>query len=222
MRLKIITVDLQLGRGAKRVLVGAAVAIATASLGTSVVLAAVPNEFAPGDVLTAASLNENFADLDGRIDASAAETSALEQRIAALEAAASAPRTRVELNAIAPFTVASGVYEPVPYTGLLHDDKDEFDPVSATFMPDDAGDYLVCAAFTMNNANVAFTELYLYVNDTRGKAFAGPYSDYALGCTTVRLAAGDELQVRVRQSSGSTLGVSTSDYWTGLSIYGLS
>jgi hypothetical protein len=70
MKIKIIVVDLELSRRAKRhaLLLGVPVVLLLAASG--VALSAVPFTFSPGDQLTAQSMNANFADLDGRISAS--------------------------------------------------------------------------------------------------------------------------------------------------------
>lgn len=220
MKLQIVVLDLELHTRTKRLLATATGLVITIAL-ASVAVAQVPNTFAPGDVLTSAALNENFSALDEGVAALEATNSSLETRLAALEAEVGTARSRVAVDNVAPFNLPSGVYAAIPYSTVAYDDLVEFDPVTSTFVPEQAGDYLVCAAITMDNANVAYTELYTYVNDTRDKAFGGPYTDYAMGCRAVRLVAGDELQVRVRQSSGSTLDVPSNAYFSWLTISSL-
>lgn len=90
MKLKLVVVDLELTRNQKRLGVGA-LAVAGA-LAASVALAEV-TPFAAGETLTAAKLNANFADLDGRVTTQAgdiaegaADVVALDTRVTDTEA----------------------------------------------------------------------------------------------------------------------------------------
>lgn len=68
MKLKLVVVDLEIAPRTKRNLLLVVTPLAVLGLGLAA-WAAVPNEFAPGETLTADRLNVNFKDLDRRIDA---------------------------------------------------------------------------------------------------------------------------------------------------------
>ena len=162
-------------------------------------------EFEPwmqGDPLTSAKLNKNFKDH--------------EDRLVVLEA-----KTRVSVVNVTGFAVASGARVKVPFANELYDDKNEYDSATSTFTALVGGDYEVCAMSTFNNANVTSAELSLFVDDTLERVFSLPDAYTAFGCRTVRLDAGAEVDVRIRQSSGSTLNVTADPLYHWLTIHQL-
>jgi hypothetical protein len=64
MKLKVVVLDLELSRRAKRIVAIASVALPLLLGAGALALASVPPTFNDGDTLTAADLNSNFAALD--------------------------------------------------------------------------------------------------------------------------------------------------------------
>jgi hypothetical protein len=67
MKWKVVVIDFELSPRQKRLLLRVGLPVATLVGATAIAYAAVPNVFVPGQALTAASLNENFARLDSRV-----------------------------------------------------------------------------------------------------------------------------------------------------------
>jgi hypothetical protein len=132
---------------------------------------------------------------------------------AGLDATAPVPAAFSAVD-VTDFGVPSGVNTRVPYKTELYDARDEYDPGTGRFVAATAGDYYACASLIFPAAS--YFELYLSKNGTLlGLALgAGPMS----GCTTVRLAAGEYLEVLVRQGTG-TLTVLSSPHWSSFTVY---
>lgn len=183
MKLKLVVVDLELSRRQKAVgavAIGLSLALATTLAG------AAPVPFVADETLTATKLNGNFNGLD--------------ERLAILEAAGS----HVSVLLSSSFTVGDFQFVRVPYDNVQFDALDEYDAASHQFVASAAGTYLVCASlFGVANSPPGNTELDLYVNEVRGHAFAwnSPAQSPLTGCASVRLQAGDVLDVRVLQDS---------------------
>ena len=122
--------------------------------------------------------------------------------------------TALGLDAITTFAVPPQTFTKVPYTTELYDDGDEYDTSTNRFTAKAAGDYEVCA--TLYIVNVAF-ELDVFINDARERAFAYG-TTVAEGCHTVRLKAGDHVDVRVWHAEAASESVSNVPAWTALTI----
>ena len=120
MKLKIVTVDLELTRRQRRIgmLAGA---VAVAALGASVAVAMVPHTFAAGQTLKASDLNENFTDLDDRLKT--------------LESA----KTDVTVFGTTGFASALGAFTRIPYTTVALDALGEWDSATGKFIAKEAG-----------------------------------------------------------------------------------
>jgi len=162
----------------------------------------VPTTFTAGETLKASDLNTDFANLDGRL--------------APLEA----PQGRLSYTNLTSFSLPQGTFVTVPYATKVYDDRSELDPATSAFTAKTAGDYEVCASIVAHQ-NVNGLELDLYVNGARTRSIAeGIASTYTMasGCTTLRLAASDKVDVRVFQNSPGTITMSDDPTWDWVTI----
>lgn len=181
--------------------------IAGALLLTTTV-SAVPKTWDADDVLTAADLNGNFADL--------------EERLLPLEAQG----TRVSVSGVTPFTATAQTFTRVPYSTEKIDDLNEFSPVTNTFTASQGGDYEVCATIHIGDGNSGVPyELDVFKNGLRfrvvtaNSAGAAGGASSARGCSTVRLAAGDTVDVRIYADTASAVAIANvNEYFTYLTI----
>jgi hypothetical protein len=205
MKIKVVVVDLELSRRAKRVAVMIAVSLVALTGGAIAYasLSAPLHTWAAGDTLTAADLNNNFSNL-----------TSLDTRIKTLEG----PVSRVELTGIGALSTSQGVFVAVPYATKTFDDLGEYDTSTSRFTPKAAGDYEVCSwVWAASGSNF---ELDLFVTGARQKPFAGTGSATGGvfgGCLVSRLAAGDYLDVRVLQNAAGT-GSFTNGIWDWMTI----
>jgi hypothetical protein len=112
----------------------------------------------------------------------------------------------------ASFTAPTGVATLVPYGAELYDDLDEFDTTTSKFHPKRAGDYLICAGA----AGSGPFRLDIYDQDIWVRGFSGTTST-TTGCTVLRIAADDSIELRVSQTTGSVM-TFTPDFWGWLTI----
>jgi hypothetical protein len=200
MKLKLVVVDLELSKRMKRV-AAAALVPALVLAGGAIAYANVPHTWNDKDVLMAAALNGNFADLD--------------TRITPLEAA----RGKASYTDIAAFSVPPTTWTTVPYVTKLHDDRGEFDAASHAFTAKTAGDYEVCANL-LASQNVINGELDVFRNGARERGIASSENSAMMtGCYTIRLAAGDVIDVRVYQTGMTTILFANAPYWDWITIY---
>jgi hypothetical protein len=144
MKLKLVVLDLELSRRAKRIL--AAGAIAALALGAgAVAYANVSHTWSDGDALTAADLNGNFAALDGRL-------TALEQP---------RPRSAVLAHKTAAQTVAANTGSVVTFGSESFDVNNEFDPATGSFTAKRDGYYHVDCAVTFSGSDDGCIALFI-------------------------------------------------------------
>ena len=112
----------------------------------------------------------------------------------------------LDVSNITAFQAASGSFTVVPYATPRYDDKSQYDASTSKFTAAQAGDYELCASLNADTDTTHAFELDLFVNGAREDAFGGGGSFIAAqGCRTVRLAAGNYVQVEVYQSSGAPM-----------------
>ncbi len=127
------------------------------------------------------------------------------------------PTTALSATNTSAFTANNSAFTRVPYGSVAYDDLLELDTSTSTFTAKHAGDYMICAGLRNNSAGTGF-ELDLFKNGSRERAFARNVSYIATGCRAIRLAAGDAVDVRVWQASGSDLSLVPDDNWNWLTI----
>lgn len=141
MKLKLVVIELQLTRPQK---LAAALTVCGAgvALCASWASAAVPHSFTEGEVLTAANLMQNFADLDTRVTNAQSTADAAAADVADLQAQthpASAFRAYRSTN----IAVPSGTATPIVFDQEEFDIASEYDPATGTFTAKNAGVYLL-------------------------------------------------------------------------------
>jgi hypothetical protein len=203
MKIKLVVVDLELSKRAKRIVATMLVPILVIA-GGALAYAGVPHTWANGDKLDATDLNANFANLDGRLSPLAAA------------------RGKASYADIGSLSIAPTTFTTVPYTTKLYDDRGEFSATSHAFTASTAGDYEICASLAFQQS-VTNGELDVFINGKRERAIAQGIivaSGTSLsGCRTVRVASGDVIDVRVYHSGATTIQPTTDDYWDWITIY---
>jgi hypothetical protein len=121
--------------------------------------------------------------------------------------------TAIDASNIAAFTATTNAYTKVPYESVSYDDETEL--ANGTFTPKIAGDYFICASLRVPAAT--FITLDIYKNAARDTSIANGIGT-ASGCTIMRLAAGDAVDVRLFQNQGSNLAVTADANWQWLTI----
>jgi hypothetical protein len=145
MRIKLVVLDLELSRGAKRI--AAAVAIALLAVGAgAIAYASVPHAWRDGDALTADDLNGNFAALDGRI-------TTLEQP---------GPRSAVLAHKTTAQTVAANTGSVLTFGSESFDVNNEFDPATGSFTAKREGYYHIDCAALFNGTDTGCITLYIF------------------------------------------------------------
>jgi hypothetical protein len=151
MKIKLVVLDLELSRRARRLAIVAAIGLLALGIG-AVAYASVPHAWSDGETLGAADLNGNFAALDGRAAAADGRVAALEGRlgtvdgrVAALERPA--PRSAVLAHKTVAQTLAARTESILTFGSEAFDVNHEFDPSSGTFTAAHDGFYHIdCAA----------------------------------------------------------------------------
>ncbi len=155
-------------------------------------------------------LQETQAQLTLKADL-ASKSEELEQRL-------NAEQSYVAYDSVSPFEIPDGS-AAIPYKTKRTDTLNEY--VDNAFWPKSAGDYLVCASLIPPASNqIRDFELDLFVNDSRGRAiaFSAGTSSVATGCTVVRLAMGDKLEVRAHAPTAAIAVTTSDDNWDWLTI----
>lgn len=198
MKLKMVVVDLELTRNQKRV--SAALACVALAAGTSMAFAEVPVTFTAGDVLTAASLNQNFQDLDGRLTT---------------VEAAQRPPSAFKAERTTSLSVPSTTVVFLDFDDELFDLGDEYDPATGVFTAANAGIYLIqCASETQVPATGG--QIYASFIVKNGVELFGvdvqatPQTFVSSVATAVEtLDAGDEVECAYFQTSGQSVALFT-------------
>lgn len=110
----------------------------------------------------------------------------------------------VSVETIGTLNVPSVTFTKIPYATELFDDDGRFDVGTSTFTAAAAGDYLFCAAGDANPA-AADVEFDLFKNGAREGAFVWGRNGIT-GCRVVRLAAADQIDVRIWHNNAGTVG----------------
>ncbi|MFN0250390.1 MAG: hypothetical protein ACKV2T_26155 [Kofleriaceae bacterium] len=126
------------------------------------------------------------------------------------------PSTSVTAQTTAMFDSENGAWTKVPWANEQRDEFDGYDPSTFAFTAPADGDYFSCASINVN-ANF-FGELGAYRNNTATVGF-GRHVGGATGCRTTRLATGNALDVRFRQSNGGTRTIPHNPLWNWMSVY---
>jgi hypothetical protein len=121
----------------------------------------------------------------------------------------------VSVDDIATFVAASTVFTKVPYQGELYDDAGGF--TDGRFTAAEPGDYELCASLVMADDLSLSFELDLYINGARENAIAAARGAQQ-GCRTVRLEAGDDVEVRVYQDSGNPMIFVPNSIWNWMTV----
>lgn len=112
-------------------------------------------------------------------------------------------------------SVASATFTTIPFANEIFDDASQFDPATSKFTAKAAGDYLMCAAKDIS-PNVR-GEADVFVNGTRERGFAlGPAA--ITGCHSVRLAAGDAVDIELYQQSVATASMTADVSWDWMTV----
>jgi hypothetical protein len=126
--------------------------------------------------------------------------------------------SHVSLGDSAPFVAPSGTFTKVPYSMVLYDDSKEWTTTN-DFVAASSGDYEVCASLTSIPASATLGfELDVFIDGARDVAFAGGGSAFQGGCHTVRINAGQKLDVELYQGSGSSVSFASNVYWNWLTV----
>jgi hypothetical protein len=119
------------------------------------------------------------------------------------------------LGSTLPFVAASGQFQTVPYTNSLLSQDPYYNPATGKFTAPANTKYQFCASLA--NFTQDF-ELDLFINGIRENAFVLSSYGAAIGCRTIRLNAGDTVEVKVYQASGSPMSVSPNGIWNWLTV----
>jgi len=122
----------------------------------------------------------------------------------------------VSAHGVANFAVPDATFTKVQYNAEVYDDENEFDVTTNRFTAKVAGDYLVCAGLSVNATGYQY-ELDVYLNNTRLRAIAIG-ENVTRGCTVVRMAATDYVEIWMLQSTGSAVNVTQNLVWDWLTI----
>lgn len=181
----------------------------------------VPKKFVAGAKLTAADLNANFDDIDGRLATLETNGADLDHRVTDLEG----QKTRISVQGYAAGAIPNQTFTKVKYATEEYDDLGEFDPATSTFTASVAGDYEFCSAayITVPAGSVATFEIDLFIDGVRDNpSFAvmphGTTATAGAGCQTVRLAAGAKVDLRLWQPSGASASFVSDGFWDYLRI----
>jgi hypothetical protein len=129
----------------------------------------------------------------------------------------SVPSTKITVNGIvAPFSVPVTTFTKIPFLTETYDDLDEFDMSTSTFSPSHAGDYEVCASQNANGNPTLSFELDVFINGTRGAAFANG-TGAITGCVVIRMTVGQKLDVRLYAGPGASI-TPTDPNWDWMTI----
>jgi hypothetical protein len=124
----------------------------------------------------------------------------------------------VSIVNITQFTANQNQFTKVPYNTEYYDDGNAFDAGNSTFTVNASGDYRVCASL-LAGTNPHTVELDLVINGVRDHAFANSTDTTAArGCRTVRLAAGNTVEVQVYQNTATAAVFSPDSYWNWMTI----
>jgi hypothetical protein len=168
-------------------------------------IAAVPHNFVTGETLTAANLNTNFNDLDGRLIA-------LSSQVAALETPVATSRRYVRATPAAQ-TLTAGALSAIDFNALaaVTAFAADFDLGADNFAPKLAGVYALTASVASDDWKGARPTMQLVCNSTtlgHNSIVASPTS--GVGSQTIRgtwvvaMAVGDTCQVRVNPTNAGT------------------
>lgn len=150
-------------------------------------------------------MNENFEALRAKVEE-------LEQRL-------DAEQSYVAYGEVSPFEISDTGFTTVLYKTKRTDSLGEY--LGNKFGPKAAGDYVVCASLVPTATNLALEfELDVFINDVRGPAIGysfGPLN-VAAGCTMIRLAMGDKLDIRAHSSSAAVPVTTSNDNFDWLTI----
>ncbi|MES1186201.1 MAG: hypothetical protein ABUL60_20475 [Myxococcales bacterium] len=164
-----------------------------------------PHVFKAGDRVSANEMNENFE--------------ALRAKVVELEERLDAEKSHVAYDSISPFEISDTGFTAIAYKTKRTDSLGEY--VGGKFGPKEAGDYLVCASLVPSASNLALDfELDVFVNDVRGSAIGNSAGtlNVAAGCTVLRLADGDKIDVRAHSSSAAVPVTTSNDNFDWLTI----
>lgn len=124
---------------------------------------------------------------------------------------------QLQVNSISSFAVPQASHTKVPYTSEGFDSPAQFDVGTSTFTAAAAGDYLVCASLAPE-APLYTTEIGVFKNGSQLMGLATGRVRHA-GCSVVRLAMSDQLDIRAYQgSSTSGISVTADPFWNWLQI----
>lgn len=213
MKIKVVTVDLELSRRQK--LVGAAVAMLLVPMGVAV--AAPPNTFVAGATLTAADLNENFAALDTDVTALKASVADLDPAVTALEASVTAlqaaghPKSAFRAIRTTSQNIPTNTPTPITFDTEQFDVGNEGTPANGQFTAAAAGIYQVqCSSHLTSGTGAGpIYSMFVIKNgvEIQGEdrhASSGSYLSI-VASSLVQLAAGDVVNCAFFHTSGATV-----------------
>lgn len=206
MKIKLVTVDLELSRRQK--LAGAALAMLVVPLGAA--LAAPPVTFTSGATLTAAQLNQNFEALDTDVAALETTVGDLEQSVTTLEAA-SHPKSAYRAIRSTAQNIPTNTPTTVTFDTEQFDLGNEGTPASGLFTAAAPGVYQVqCSShLTAGTSAGPIFSMFILKNgaEVQGEdrqASSGSYLSI-VASSLVQLAAGDTVNCAVFHTSGATV-----------------
>lgn len=213
MKIKVVTVDLELSRRQK--LIGAALAMLAVPMG--VAFAAPPNTFMAGATLTAADLNENFAALDTDVAALQVSVADLEPAVTTLETSVTAlqaaghPKSAFKATRTTGMSIPTTAPTPITFDNEQFDLGNEYNPANGVFTVAAAGVYhLQCASHLTSGTGVGSLYSMIIVKngaelhaEDRQASSASYLSEVA--STVAQLAAGDTINCAFFQTSGSAV-----------------
>jgi hypothetical protein len=128
-------------------------------------------------------------------------------------------RTSIYVDDVTTFAVPRLTHTKIPYTTEISDELGEYDPGTSRFTPSFPGDYQVCAA--LHKAPYLPTlALNVFKNDDAATRSLFGFNRWVVtGCTTVRLVAGDFIDVRIYQDGEGSYTFEPNATWAWLTIH---
>jgi len=201
MKLRIVTVDLQLTPTQKRVGIFLA-ALAIGGVGASVAMATVPHQFTAGQTLKAAELNENFKSLDDGVDA-------LDARVTTLEAEPPPPLSGFKALRTAAQSIPNSVPIHLNFDTEEFDYADEYNPATGKFTVKVAGVYAIqCASHVTAPGSGGILSSFIVKNGAElfdtDEANGGTYQT-EVASTVASLAVGDAIECQFFHTTGTNV-----------------
>ena len=113
------------------------------------------------------------------------------------------------MNGVLPFVAPTLSTTKLSFATVEYDDLDEYDASSSTFTAVAGGDYEVCVS--LENFDNSYVDL--HVEGIRRARLLSYHAHGSTGCTTVRVEAGDVLDVRMRNIGSYDVACNDNEAW---------